>query len=631
MYNILHINTKTSFSKLKFPLQRVRGLIILFTCLFCVCNTHAQQLPKASPEEVGISSLHLKFADDIIEKAISDKEIPGAVLAVVKDGKMAYLKAYGNKEVYPNTVKMDENAVFDLASLTKPIATATSAMILIERGQLRLLDKVNLFIPDFQGWKKPDGKTVDIRVIDLMTHTSGLPPYASVEMLEKQFGSPNPNALINYIATCKRDFEPQTAMQYSCLNYITLQRIIETISKQNLREFAKKNIFDVLGMQHTDFQPKGETLERTAPTERQKDGSVLRGVVHDPLARIMNGGISGNAGLFSDANDLAILAAALQNGGEYNGKRILSPLGVKTLCTVPRQVAQFGRTPGWDVFSAYSSNSGDLLGPTTYGHTGYTGTSVVIDPDNKLAVILLTNRAHPNDRGDVIRLRSIVANTVAASIVKLQAEQQGAAIPATPSAITETHYSRRVRQFDQEPQITPNDIIMLGNSITEGGKWNSLLGIENVRNRGISGDIASGVFSRMYQIANGKPQKVFLLIGINDISKNIPNDTILENIQKIVVEIKTKSPSTEIYLQSILPFNQSMRGNTRLENKEKTVLEANNRIKALSLKHKIHYIDIYPLFVEKNTDILKKDFTYDGLHLNNEGYKVWAKELKKQL
>ena len=631
MYNILHINTKTSFSKLKFPLQRVRGLIILFTCLFCVCNTHAQQLPKASPEEVGISSLHLKFADDIIEKAISDKEIPGAVLAVVKDGKMAYLKAYGNKEVYPNTVKMDENAVFDLASLTKPIATATSAMILIERGQLRLLDKVNLFIPDFQGWKKPDGKTVDIRVIDLMTHTSGLPPYASVEMLEKQFGSPNPNALINYIATCKRDFEPQTAMQYSCLNYITLQRIIETISKQNLREFAKKNIFDVLGMQHTDYQPKGETLERTAPTERQKDGSVLRGVVHDPLARVMNGGISGNAGLFSDASDLAVFVAALQNGGEWNGKRILSPLGVKTLRTIPRQVAQFGRTPGWDIFSAYSSNSGDLLGPTTYGHTGYTGTSVVIDPDNKLAVILLTNRAHPNDRGDVIRLRSIVANTVAASIVKLQAEQQGAAIPATPSAITETHYSRRVRQFDQEPQITPNDIVMLGNSITEGGKWNSLLGIENVRNRGISGDIASGVFSRMYQIANGKPQKVFLLIGINDISKNIPNDTILENIQKIVVDIKTKSPATEIYLQSILPFNQSMRGNTRLENKEKTVLEANNKIKALSLKHKIHYIDIYPLFVEKNTDILKKDFTYDGLHLNNEGYKVWAKELKKQL
>ncbi len=352
--------------------------IILFVSLFCACGAHAQQLPKVSPEEVGMSSLQLRYADEAIEKAIENKDIPGAVLAVVKDGKMAYLKAYGNKEVYPNTVKMDENTVFDLASVTKPIATATSAMILIERGKLRLLDKVKLYIPDFQGWKKLDGKTVDIRVVDLLTHTSGLPPYAPVETLEKQFGSPNPNALINYIATCKRDFEPQTNMQYSCLNYITLQRIIETISKQSLREFTKTNIFDVLGMQHTDYQPKGETLERTAPTERQKDGSVLRGVVHDPLARVMNGGISGNAGLFSDANDLAIFVTALQNGGEWNGKRILSPLTVKTLRTVPRNLAQFGRTPGWDIYSAYSSNSGDLLGPNTYGHTGYTGTSIVI-------------------------------------------------------------------------------------------------------------------------------------------------------------------------------------------------------------------------------------------------------------
>ena len=152
MYNILHINTKSSFSQLKFPLQGGRGLIFILSFLLCACNTNAQQLPKASPESVGMSSKHLKYADDIIEKAISDKEIPGAVLAVVKDSKMAYLRAYGNKEVYPNTVKMDDNAVFDLASLTKPIATATSAMILIERGQLRLLDKVNLFIPDFQGW-----------------------------------------------------------------------------------------------------------------------------------------------------------------------------------------------------------------------------------------------------------------------------------------------------------------------------------------------------------------------------------------------------------------------------------------------------------------------------------------------
>lgn len=389
-------------------------LIIIF---FSQSLLQAQPLSKVSPEQVGMDSKRLLNADKVIEKAITDKEIPGAVLAVVKDGKMAYLKAYGNKQVFPTTQKMDVNTVFDLASLTKPIATAISAMVLVERGELRLLDKVNLFIPNFAPWKGPNGSK-DIRVVDLMTHTSGLPSYANVSELQKKYGSPNPDGFIDYIATWRRDFEPQTKFQYSCLNYITLQRIIETISKQSLRDFAKQNIFDVLGMKHTDFQPKGETLQRTAPTQKMPDGTLLKGIVHDPLARVMNGGISGNAGLFSDANDLAVLAAALLNDGEYNGKRILSPLGVKAMRTVPRSVSTLGRTPGWDIFTAYASNNGDLLGPNTYGHTGYTGTSMVIDPDNNIAVILLTNRAHPDDGGEIVRLRSLVANVVAAAIIQ---------------------------------------------------------------------------------------------------------------------------------------------------------------------------------------------------------------------
>lgn len=601
--------------------------------LLSISATYAQQLPNVSPESVGMSSTHLKYADEIIEKAISDKEIPGAVLAVVKDGKMAYLKAYGNKEVYPNTVKMDVNTVFDLASVTKSIATATSAMILIERGQLRLQDKVSLFIPNFQGWKTADGKTIDIRVVDLLTHTSGLPAYASVDMLEKQFGAPNPDALINHIATCKRDFEPQTNMQYSCLNFITLQRIIETISKQSLQEFAKKNIFDVLGMTHTDFMPKGETLARVAPTERQKDGSVIRGIVHDPLARVMNGGISGNAGLFSDANDLAIFAAALQNGGEYNGKRILSPLTVQAMRSVPRQVAQFGRALGWDVFSPYASNAGDLLSPNTYGHTGYTGTSIVIDPDNRLSVILLTNRVHPEDRGSVVRLRSLVVNAVAGAVLVADNQQSSNQVSETPKRKYSDHYYRRMELFAKETHITPNDVVMLGNSITEcGNDWNLLLGTTNVRNRGISGDIAEGLVSRMGSIVSGRPQKLFILIGINDISKGIPNDTIVENIEKIVKEFKEKSPKTKIYLQSIMPFDQSKRGqNKRLENKTQTVIDANKLIKELAKKHHVTFIDLYPHLVEKNTDVLKDSYTYDGLHLNKNGYKVWSKILKKYL
>jgi CubicO group peptidase (beta-lactamase class C family) len=290
-------------------------------------------------------------------------------------------------------------------------------MMLIERGQMRLLDRVSMYIPGFEDWKDDKGNTQSIRIVDIMTHTSGLPPYAPVDSLKAKYGSPNRDAVIQYIAHCRRDFKPETDFQYSCLNYVTLQRIIETITGMNLREFAKKNLFDVLGMKHTDYCPNEELKKLCAPTTRQPDGSVLIGVVHDPMARIMNGGISGNAGVFSSADDIAVLVAALQNGGEWNGHRILSPLGVKAMRSIPRCVSTLGRTLGWDIFTDYSSNNGDLFSPNTYGHTGYTGTSIVIDPDNDTSVILLTNRVHPVDEGACIRLRSLVANVVAASII----------------------------------------------------------------------------------------------------------------------------------------------------------------------------------------------------------------------
>ena len=387
----------------------MKNLLVCIGFLFSV-QLVAQPLPRISPEKAGIDSRHLHYADEVILKAIAGGEIPGAVLAVVSKNRMAYLKAYGNRQIYPSTLPMEVNTVFDMASVSKSMSTAISVMILVERGKLRLIDRVNIFIPEFQG---------NIRVIDLLTHCSGLPPYATVDSLKARYGYPNPDGLIQYISTCKRDFEPRTVFQYSCLNYITLQRIVETVSGQSLKDFAKTNIFDVLGMKHTCYQPEGETLERVAPTEKQPDGSVLHGVVHDPLARVMNGGISGNAGVFSDADDLAVLATALLNGGAYNGKRILSPQGVKVMTAIPESLKQFGRSPGWDVYSDYASNKGDLLSFHAYGHTGYTGTSIVIDPDNKIAVILLANRVHPNDDGNAVRLRSMVANAVAASFGRL--------------------------------------------------------------------------------------------------------------------------------------------------------------------------------------------------------------------
>lgn len=408
---INHVNSQKNIIMKRFYLS----LLLLAVTLFA----SAQLLQRVSPASVGLDASKLINADAAILKAVQNKEIPGAVLAVVRHGKMAWLKAYGNKQIYPTNEAMTTNTIFDMASCSKAMSTAICAMILIERGQLRLLDRVNFYIPSFENWKDQNGQTQNIRIIDLMTHTSGLPPYAPVDSLKKKYGAPNPDGVIEYISHCKRDFKPETNFQYSCLNYITLQRIIETISGEKLNVFAKKNIFDVLGMKHTDYCPNSTLCELYAPTEKQPNGVVLKGVVHDPLARIMNGGISGNAGVFSSADDIAILVAALQNGGEWNGHRILSPLGVKAMRTVPRSVATLGRTLGWDVFSPYASNNGDLFGPNTYGHTGYTGTSIVIDPDNDISVILLTNRVHPNDSGDVVRLRSLVSNAVAASIVKI--------------------------------------------------------------------------------------------------------------------------------------------------------------------------------------------------------------------
>ena len=394
-------------------------LFLLAVFLLNYIVSPAQNLDIVAPEAVGLDASRLANADRAIAQAIADKTIPGAVLCVERHGKIGYLKAYGNKRVYPNTEKMTTGTVFDMASCSKAMSTATCAMILIDRGQLRLNDRVDQYVPEFENWKDSiTGETEAIRVIDLMTHTSGLPPYAPVQELKKKYGSPNPQAVVNWISHCKRLYAPETGWTYSCCNYIMLQQVIEKITGQTLQQFAHDNIFAPLNMRHTDYRPSKALAALCAPTEKQADGNCLLGVVHDPLACTMMGGLSGNAGLFSSAEDVATYCAAILNKGELNGKRILSPLAVKCMETVPRSLAQFGHTPGWGISTPYSSNSGDLLSAQTFGHTGYTGTSIVIDPVNDVAIILLTNCVHPVDKGNVVRLRALVANAIAGSILK---------------------------------------------------------------------------------------------------------------------------------------------------------------------------------------------------------------------
>lgn len=393
----------------------------LFLSIFLVSvSVIAQPLKRVSPQESGMDPVRLSQVDRIIEESIKTGEIPGAVLAVVRDGKMAYLKAYGNKSVYPSQEKMTVNTVFDLASVSKPVGTAIAFMQLVEQGRVRLTDNVSMYIPGFKPWTDTvTGRKIEIRVVDLLTHTSGLPPYAPVATIVEQSGAPNPSALMNWISNCKRDFKPTSDFQYSCLNFVTLQNILQNITGMKLMDYSKKNVFEVLGMKNTTYNPSGELLKLVAPTEKQKDGSVLLGRVHDPIANILNDGNSGNAGVFSNAEDLAILAAALMNGGEYNGKRVLGKLTLETMTRVPAQVMSEGRSLGWDNFSSYASNNGNLFHPDrTFGHTGYTGTSFIVDPVSKTAVILLAHRVHPVDKGSVVRLRALVANAVAGSVIK---------------------------------------------------------------------------------------------------------------------------------------------------------------------------------------------------------------------
>lgn len=391
--------------------------IASFALLSCDRAAPGGGLPSASPSSVGMDAGRLAGVDRVILDAIENGDAPGAVLAVVRHGKMVYLKAYGNKQLVPDTVPMTVESVFDLASVSKCVGTTLSVMQLVEQGKLRLMDPVNLFIPGFEPWTDSlSGQTIPITITDLMTHTSGLPPYGPTEDLVAQYGSPNPEGLMEYICHCPRDFRPATDYQYSCLNFITLQNVLEKITGQRLCDYARENVFNVLGLKHTMYMPEGETLALCCPTELQADSLPLTGQVHDPLARRLNGGNSGNAGVFSNAEDLAVIAVALLNGGEYRGRRILGPQTVKAMARVPAEVKEFGRTLGWGNEGSWNGN---LFDPATvYGHTGYTGTSMVIDPDSDTAVILLTNRVHPYDDGSTVRLRTLVANIVAGAIIK---------------------------------------------------------------------------------------------------------------------------------------------------------------------------------------------------------------------
>jgi len=249
-----------------------------------------------------------------------------------------------------------------------------------------------------------------VQIKHLLNHTSGLPPYTDANELDKQYGPLCPDKVLEKICSLEAQSKPGEEFRYSCLGYITLGKVIETVTGKGLDVFAKGNIYEPLGMKDTGYKPAASREPDIAATEIKK-GKLLRGAVHDPLASLL-GGVSGNAGLFSTAQDLAIYCRMLLNNGFYNGRRILSKEAV-TLLT--RSQAK-GRAYGFDVSSSYSWIKGTNPTEATFCHSGYTGTSIVCDPENKVFLIILTNRAHPEDKGSVKAVRTQVADIVSAAL-----------------------------------------------------------------------------------------------------------------------------------------------------------------------------------------------------------------------
>src|SRR5579871_453418 len=343
--------------------------------------------------------------DAAINQAIEQGRLPGAVLVIGREGKVVYRKAYGKRALIPAPEAMTADTIFDIASLTKVVATTSSLMKLFEQGKFRLNDKITQYIPEFQGGHS------DITIRNLFTHFSGLAPDVARDKPWTGYETG-----IRLADTTKPQNPPLTRFVYSDINFILLGELVHRLSGEMLSDYARQNVFAPLGMKETQFLPPPALVSRIAPTERLNGGAPLRGVVHDPTARNM-GGVAGHAGVFSTADDLARFAQMMLNGGELDGVRVFSPLTVKKFTepqTPPDQPILRGL--GWDIDSPYSGNRGELFPIGSYGHTGFTGTSMWIDPATQSYVILLANSVHPNARPAITPLRSKVATIAAAAL-----------------------------------------------------------------------------------------------------------------------------------------------------------------------------------------------------------------------
>jgi uncharacterized protein YbbC (DUF1343 family) len=436
--------------------------------------------PLFAQRPVGVDAQRLALMDALIAQAVERKELPGATVLVGHRDRIVWRKSYGGRAVAPQREAMTPDTVFDVASLTKVVATATSIMLLVERGQVRLNDPVSRHLPELKGEGR-DAMTVE----HLLTHTAGYAP--DFDLREKWTGY---DEAMKRLAREPLRSAPGARFVYSDIGYIALGEIVRRVGGEPLDIFARHNIFEPLDMKDTGFRPAASLRPRIAPTEQKRgqaaylggDGQAangddwLRGEVHDPTSYRM-GGVAGHAGLFSTADDLARYCRMILGGGALGGVRLLSPASVAEM-TRPRAVNAEGaaRALGWDVYTTFSNNRGDLFPRGTFGHTGFTGTSLWLDPTSATFTVFLSNRVHPDGKGDVGRLRGVVANLVATAVTDTPADEYRAAAARFAAEIA----ADALRWKDANPTLAleiTDAQVLTGVDVLEKTKFKELQGL----------------------------------------------------------------------------------------------------------------------------------------------------------
>jgi uncharacterized protein YbbC (DUF1343 family) len=378
----------------------------------CLAGPVDAAVPEAS------EASRLAGVDRLVAEALAQNKLPGCVVVVGRQGGVVYQKAFGARSLVPEREAMTLDTVFDLASLTKPVATAASIMVLVDQGKIGLDDRVAQYLPAFA----VRGKSA-VTVRQLLTHVSGLP--AETPVADFVLGRAE---AFRRIAGLALKAAPGTKLIYSDLGFLVLEEVIRKVTSQDLASFARQAIFRPLGMSETGFLPPAELRGRAAPTEMRND-AWIRGDVHDPRAYRL-GGVAGHAGLFSTARNLSIFARMILGRGEVDGKRALSAAAVARMLAshdVPGGI----RALGWDVQSGYSSNRGSSFSRRAVGHGGYTGTSLWIDPEQDLFVLVLSNRVHPDGKGQVNPLAGEIG-TLAGRVLGRPADDDAGEGPVMP-------------------------------------------------------------------------------------------------------------------------------------------------------------------------------------------------------